>query len=214
MHGAAAYTFSFFSVMAEGRQDGVYRRCALGRGILDAMRFDEVLRTFADFFEREGIRYAVAGGLAIHAWGRSRTTQDLDFVVDGSAQAKIIAFAESIGYRTLHVSDGYSNHHHAEEAFGDVDLMYVYGTTGDRVFADAGRHVIAGEVSAPVPRPEHLIAMKVQAIKNAPRRVSIDVPDIEYLLSLPGVDHQAVRDYFERAGLLRIYDVLAKDTRR
>jgi len=29
------------------------------------MQFDEVLRTFAEFFEREGIRYAVAGGLAI-----------------------------------------------------------------------------------------------------------------------------------------------------
>ncbi|HYC87952.1 MAG TPA: hypothetical protein VEO54_01975 [Thermoanaerobaculia bacterium] len=53
--------------------------------------------------------------------------------------------------------------------------------------------------------------MKVQAIKNAPRRVSIDVPDIEYLLGLPGVDRIAVRDYFERAGLLRIYDVLEKD---
>jgi hypothetical protein len=178
------------------------------------MQFDEVLRTFVAFFEREAIRYAVAGGLAIHAWGRSRTTQDIDFVVDGGAQAKIIAFAESVGYATLHVSEGYSNHHHRTEAFGDVDLMYVYGTTADGIFAEATKRLIVGTVEAPVPRPEHLAAMKVQAIRNAPKRISIDVPDIEYLLTLPNVDRERIRDYFDRAGLLRIYDVIAKEPRR
>ena len=175
------------------------------------MQFDEVLRTFAQFFEREGIRYAVAGGLAIHAWGRSRTTNDIDFVVDGAVQSRVLAFSELIGYRTLHVSAGYSNHEHPDHVFGAVDFMYVYGQTAERVFAEASQRLVAGDAEAPVPKPEHLIAMKVQAIKNAPRRVSIDVPDIEYLLRLPGVDRNTVRDYFERAGLLRIYDAIAKD---
>jgi hypothetical protein len=175
------------------------------------MRFDEVLRLFAGFFEREHIRYAIAGGLAIHAWGHSRTTQDIDFIIEGEARDRVIAFAESSGYRTLHASQGYSNHGHPAETFGRVDLMYVYGVTADRVFADAAPRFIAGDVEAPVPKPEHLIAMKVQAIKNAPRRVSIDVPDIAYLLRLPGVDRDAVRDYFDRAGLLRIYDVISRE---
>ena len=175
------------------------------------MQFDEVLRTFARFFEEEGIRYAIAGGLAVHAWGRSRTTHDIDFVVDGSVQSRVIGFSESIGYRTLHVSAGYSNHEHREETFGRVDFMYVYGDTAERVFADASQRLIAGQAEAPVPKPEHLIAMKVQAIKNAPKRVSIDVPDIEFLLRLPGVDRSRVRDYFDRAGLLRIYDVIERE---
>jgi hypothetical protein len=175
------------------------------------MQFDEVLRTFASFFEREGIRYAVAGGLAIHAWGHSRTTHDIDFAVDGSAQQRVLAFAESVGYRTVHVSSGYSNHQHPNETFGYVDILYVYADTAERLFAAAGHRLIAGEVQAPVPKPEHLIAMKVQAIKNAPRRVPIDVPDIEFLLRLPGVDHDEVRDYFDRAGLLRIYDVIKNE---
>lgn len=178
------------------------------------MQFDQVLRTFSEFFERETIRYAVAGGLAIHAWGRSRTTQDIDFAVEASAQRRVIAFAESIGYQTFHVSEGYSNHEHPDEAFGRVDLLYLYGTTADRVFEASAPLLIAGATQAPVPKPEHLIAMKVQAIKNAPRRVSIDVPDIEYLLTLPGVDRITVRDYFDRAGLLRIFDVLEKDAGR
>ena len=178
------------------------------------MQFDEVLRTFSEFFEREGIRYAVAGGLAIHAWGRSRTTQDIDFAIDGAAQLRAIRFAESIGYQTLHASEGYSNHEHPQEAFGRVDLMYLYGTTADRVFEAAGHRMVAGAVEVPVPKAEHLIAMKIQAIKNAPRRVSIDVPDIEYLLTLPDVDRSRVRDYFERAGLLRIFEVIEKDAGR
>jgi hypothetical protein len=176
------------------------------------MQFNEVLRTFAEFFAQEGIRYAVAGGLAIHAWGRSRTTHDIDFVVDGSVQNRVLAFSESLGYRTLHASSGYSNHEHPDQTFGSVDFMYVYGATAERVFAEASQRIVAGDAEAPVPKPEHLIAMKVQAIKNAPRRVSIDVPDIEFLLTLPGIDRKAVRDYFDRAGLLRIYDVIGKET--
>jgi hypothetical protein len=178
------------------------------------MQFEEVLRTFSEFFEREGIRYAVAGGLAIHAWGRSRMTQDIDFAVAGSGQRRVIAFAESIGYQTLYVSPGYSNHEHPQEAFGRIDLLYLYGSTAERIFDGASRLTIAGAFGGPVPKPEHLIAMKVQAIKNAPRRVSIDVPDIEYLLTLPGIDREAVRDYFDAAGLLRIFDVLEKDAGR
>ena len=64
----------------------------------------------------------------------------------------------------------------------------MYDSTADRLFEDASLRITAGDVQAPVIKSEHLIAMKVQAIKNAPRRVSIDVPDIEFLLTLPGIE--------------------------
>jgi hypothetical protein len=32
-----------------------------------AMQFGVVMGTLADFFEREGMRYALIGGLAVHA---------------------------------------------------------------------------------------------------------------------------------------------------
>jgi hypothetical protein len=53
-----------------------------------------------------------------------------------------------------------------------------------------------------VPKPEHLIAMKVQAIKEAPERTWQDLADIGFLLQLPGVDRGEAAGYFERAGLL------------
>jgi hypothetical protein len=65
----------------------------------------------------------------------------------------------------------------------------------------------AKELSGPqghlilVPKPEHLIAMKVQAIRDAPERAWQDMVDIAYLLHVEGVDRDEVRGYFVRAGL-------------
>jgi hypothetical protein len=53
--------------------------------------------------------------------------------------------------------------------------------------------------------------MKVRAMKNSAMRVLIDAPDIAFLLSLPGLDRERVREYFSQHGLLKIYDELEKD---
>jgi hypothetical protein len=102
------------------------------------MQFDEVLRTWVTWFEAQPIAYALAGGNALRAWGHTRLTYDVDFVIDGKARAKAVAFAESLGYETAHESAGYSNHYHPDEALGHVDLMYVYGDTAEQVPAQCG----------------------------------------------------------------------------
>ena len=65
----------------------------------------------------------------------------------------------------------------------------------------------------PVPRPEHLIAMKVVAMKNDPTRAYQDMADIRFLLSLPGVDRQEVRAQFTKHGLLERYLELEASSR-
>jgi hypothetical protein len=134
------------------------------------MQFEEVLRTWSAWFEHEGIQYAVAGGNALRAFGHQRATYDVDFVISGADRRRVIAFAESLGYETAHESAGYSNHYHPDETFGHVDLMFVYGNTAEQVFAGAVRRSLTG-IELPVVRPEHLIAMKVRAMKNSPMRV-------------------------------------------
>ena len=57
-------------------------------------------------------------------------------------------------------------------------------------------------------RPEHLAAMKVLAMKNDPARTFQELTDIRFLLKLPGVDADEVRDYFERHGLEERYSEL------
>lgn len=150
------------------------------------------------------------GAFALHAYGLSRGTFDLDFVTQSEAQPELLAFLESLGYETLHASAGYSNHLHPLAGLGRVDVVYVGGETSDRLFRDC-RAMLAPEGRAvPVPRPEHLAAMKVQAMKNDPERTLRDLDDIRFLLRLPGVDEGEVRQYFEQAGLRERYDDLRR----
>ena len=66
----------------------------------------------------------------------------------------------------------------------------------------------------PVPSPEHLIAMKVQAIKNDPTRALQDLADIQSLLTLSAVDEEQVRGYFLKHGLADRFEALQRDRGR
>lgn len=174
------------------------------------MDFGTVLETVSRFLEEKDSPYAVIGGIAIASYGLLRTTRDLDFVVDGSIQDPLIEFMESRGYRTLYRSSGYSNHSHAETRWGDVDFVYIRGETSQKVFAARRWEPGPGDRQIPVPKPEHLIAMKLQALKNDPERELQDMADIRYLLTLRGVDRQEIRDYFDRQGMTNRFDEINK----
>ena len=79
--------------------------------------------------------------------------------------------------------------------------MYVQGRTGELLFGAIRQLPGPGGVMMSVPRPEHLIAMKVQAMKDAPDRKWQDLVDVGYLLRLPDVDRAEARGYFTKAGL-------------
>ena len=174
------------------------------------MNFPAVLKTIAAFFESEGFEYGVIGAFALHAYGLSRATSDLDFVTVVEAQSRLIPFLEGRGYETLHRSSGYSNHLHEDPALGRLDFVYVSGETSQLLFSTAKKTLRMGDLSIPVPRPEHLAAMKIQALKNDPTRTFQEMADIQFLMGLPGVDEAEIRSYFERKGLLGIYDEIKK----
>ena len=174
------------------------------------MDFARILRTILEFSRTEGFPLALIGAFGLHAYGLSRATQDLDFAVESAAQDKLIRFLESLGYQTLHRSPGYSSHQHDKVSLGRLDFVYVSGETSRQLFGKAGTTFQVGDIAIPVPRPEHLAAMKVHAIKNDPTRTLQDLADIQYIMGLPGIDEAEIRSYFEKNGLLNLYE-RAKD---
>lgn len=174
------------------------------------MDFVAVLTRLAKFFDAEKIRFAVIGGVGIGSYGLSRTTVDLDLVVEASAQEELIRFLESLGYETLYRSTGYSNHDHPQPAQGGIDIVYVGDETGRKIFEAARILEGPGGMRILVPSPEHLIAMKVVAMKNDPSRTYQDMADIKFLLTLPNVDREQVRSQFAKHGLLERYLELEK----
>ena len=175
------------------------------------MDVPKVLSLVDGFLSREGRSYALAGAVALHAYGFSRATGDLDVVVDAEAREGLIRFLEEKGFETLSRSDGYSNHLHPDPTLGRLDCIYVEGETARRLFEGARTIGRYGPLTVAVPRPEHLAAMKAFAMRNDPTRALRDMADIQSLLELPGVDRDEVRLYFEKYGLEEIYrDIAAR----
>jgi hypothetical protein len=137
-----------------------------------------------------------------------RTTLDLDIVVEASARSTVVPFMERLGYRTLYQSEGYSNHVHADASIPRIDFIYVDEKTADLLFEAAKRFPGPGGREILVPKPEHLAAMKVLAMKNDPTRRFQDMADIRFLMTLPGIDKDEIRRSFERQGLEGRFDEL------
>ena len=55
-----------------------------------------------------------------------------------------------------------------------------------------------GGYSVSVVKAEHLIALKVFAMKNDSERAFREMADLQQLLRLPGIDREEVRGYFEK----------------
>lgn len=173
------------------------------------MDFGAVLERIAGFLEARGARWALVGGVGLAALGVARTTLDLDLAVEIAVQEDLVPFMEQLGYDTLHRSSGYSNHLHPDPSRGRVDFVYVDTATADRLFAGCRDETGPGGRTLRVPRPEHLAAMKILAMKNDPARTFQELADIRALLALPGVDRDEVRGYFARHGLAERFDELA-----
>jgi hypothetical protein len=172
--------------------------------------FETVLLTFVERLEKEEIRHVVVGGLAVHAWGRTRPTRDADFAVDREHQQRVIAIAESLGYRTIFASDAFSNHEHPEARWGHVDFMYLKGPTATAIFEAAVMKPLLPGRQLPVASPEHLAMMKAVAMKNFPHRTLYEGDDVRQLLDVPGVDRDSIREFFERHGMLELFDAIEK----
>lgn len=174
------------------------------------MQFETVLETVADGLDRGGVRFALIGGLAVHVWGRSRPTRDADFAVDLENKATVLSLMESLGYATVFASDAFSNHEHADAAWGHVDFMYVSGPTAQRLFHASVEKPVLATRTLPVASPEHLAMMKAAAMKSFPHRALYEAEDVRILLAVPGFDREQVREFFARQGLLELFDAIDK----
>lgn len=176
------------------------------------MDFGKVFDEISYFLEAGGYRYSIAGAFALHAYGITRATADLDFAVEGRARVGLLRHLRAIQYEELHVSEGYSNHVHPLPGLGRVDFIYVNDATAALLFGRARRLELLPGCFAPIPRPEHLAAMKILAMKNDPSRTLQEMADIQAILALRGIDEQEIRGYFVRHGLEVRFDEIKRFT--
>lgn len=171
-----------------------------------------ILKDLFDFLHNEKIAFAVIGAFALKAYGHVRATRDIDFVAPAEAQQKIINYLEALGFETLHRSRGFSNHVRALPHWERIDFVYVQGETADQLFSQARPLLELEGRLLPVVKAEHLIALKLFAMKNDPQRGLQDMADIQQLLRMTPVDRDEVRGYFEKYGQIEKYEQLTGKT--
>ena len=174
------------------------------------MNIETIFRSLASFFKQTGIDYVLVGAFAVKAYGYLRATEDVDFLVRGAYQSRIVTYLESLGYETIYRSAGYSNHVHPLAKLGRIDFIYVEGATADLLLSEARPLLVIDDLSVPVVRVEHLIALKAFAMKNDPERSFKEMADLQYLLRLPGLDLEEIRGYFEKYGQMEKFNELTK----
>lgn len=175
-----------------------------------SLNIKTIFRSLIGFFKQANIDYALVGAFALKAYGYLRATQDVDFLVRADHQDRIITHLDSLGYETIYRSEGYSNHVHPLANLGRIDFIYVKGETAEIILSGVRPLLVLDDLTLPVVRAEHLVALKVFAMKNDPDRSFREMADIQYLLTLPGLDVEEVRGYFEKYGQIEKYDELTK----
>ena len=157
-------------------------------------------KILTDFFNRDHLDYAVVGAHALYAYGYTRATRDVDFITRVEYQEKTIKYLESLGFETLHRSEGFSNHLHPIDSIR-IDLIYINGETADIIFGATQKKAVSEDSELSVVSPEHLVALKLFAVKNEPDRKYKEFADIKEILKLTNVDKNSIRGYFKKYGL-------------
>jgi hypothetical protein len=154
-----------------------------------------VLAEMIRFLSEHGICHALAGAVALHAFGWSRTTNDLDLIVEEPGRDALLAHLQSLGYELLHSSEGFSNHIHSQRRWGRLDFIYLDAPTAEIIFTEAHVLQVFANIAMPVPRPEHLIAMKKWAMKTDPLRTLRDLVDIDMIEQLANIPRSAIEPH-------------------
>ena len=168
------------------------------------MPLKEIFKAVSGMFERENTDYAVIGAFALYAYGYVRATKDIDFVTRIEFQKSAVHYLESLGFKTIHCSEAFSNHVHP---IGEirVDLMYLEKDTADTIFSRTEKRVLFEGMKIPVVSAEHLIAMKLFAAKHNERRRLKDLADIKEITATVDIDKKKLHGYFKQFGLEAYY---------
>jgi hypothetical protein len=175
-----------------------------------AADFAKTLKMLLDYYSSRGLDYALIGGFALQAYGLSRNTDDIDFVLRSRDASGTIKFLESIGYQTLNRTEAFSNHEHPLSGFSRVDFLYVNGETADALFSNVREFPVFGNSKVRVVKPEHLIALKLFSMAANPERRALDQEDLVHLLHQEGLDRDEIRRYFQKYSTLEELEALER----
>jgi hypothetical protein len=164
------------------------------------MDFKTVLSILLKKFGERGVHYGLIGGFALGLWGVARSTVDLDFLIDREDREKVAQIMNETGYVRKFRSENVSQYVSPLNVYGEIDFLHAFRQASVEMLGRAEeKEIFGGALRIRVLRPEDLIGLKLQAIKNNPTRRDMDLADIKSLASVQRgkLDWQLISKYAE-----------------
>ncbi len=158
------------------------------------------------------LHFLVIGGLAVNFHGYSRDTADLDLLIHHDAREKWLSLLAQLGYAMHRDGNAFIQLSPPTEGAWPVDLMMVREPTFRPIF-DHGKKVEMYGAQLLIPTLEHLLALKLHALKHGDAgRFLKDFLDVENLVKVNKVDWRsdAVRQMFLKYGNLELYEKISR----
>lgn len=133
-------------------------------------------------FAKCGDRLLLIGGNAMIGYGSERLTQDCDCAVIAEDERMVAAVLQPLGYLFKERFSTFARYAHLGARRPVVDVMLLNKATFDKLRAQS-REIDMGGTALRVPKPLHLVALKLHALKQNPKRLGKDWEDIQYLLT-------------------------------
>ena len=168
----------------------------------------DLFQFLRDLSDARRLEFVVIGGHAVNALGYSRTTLDLDLLVrreDATAWKHALG---ELGYTVSGETNAFVQLAPPLRGMWPVDLMLVNQTTFSGIVAEASDYSFR-TVQLKVPSLEHLIALKLHALKQSlPHRDAKDFGDLTQLIHSNKVDVRTdrFRQLVEKYGNPQIYE--------
>lgn len=179
------------------------------------MDFKKVIEQLVSSFDKAGIRYAFIGGFALGLWGRSRATADIDFLVKRDDMEKVDCVMQGLGYECKYGTENVSQYVSPLKVFGEVDFLHAFREASLEMLGRVEeKDAFDSSLKIKVLRPEDLIGLKIQAMKNNPGREMLDTADIEMLVSIhkDRLDWSLIEKYCSIFEMDDLYEKICRST--
>ena len=145
------------------------------------MILDDLIINVGELFKKKKIPVALIGAMAVNAYNISRFTKDVDFMILISDFEGILPDLMEMGLEIFHKQENFVRLRHREFREIITDFLFVDEGTLQHILRD-GKSIQMFKQTFVVPSLNHLIAMKLHAIKQNPEREIKDLLDIANLI--------------------------------
>jgi len=131
--------------------------------------------------ERVDGRGLLVGGFALRQYAVVRQTLDVDCLISEADSDRIVKVFEREGFAVTARTENFVRLRHESVRMMDIDLLLVdAGTLSEMLAESAPAHI--GSADLRTPCLAHLVALKLHALRNDPKRELRDLSDIVELL--------------------------------